>query len=121
MNCGAPVPSTHCAKNGVNCCWLCASATFSKSPLVMPSSVYWLNAPLRVARNSLSPISPRSMWKIIAPFSRVIDWNSGEKGFMRLALESGMVSYASAPAATSCNPARMAFLPFSSSTNINSP
>ena len=27
-----------------------------------------------------SPISHRSMWNTIAPFSRVIDWNWGEKG-----------------------------------------
>ena len=58
----------------------------------MALSVYWLSAPLSVARKALSPISQRSMWKIMAPFSRVIDWNSGEKGLRRPALESGMVS-----------------------------
>ena len=86
------MPSTHCAKNGVNCCWLCASATLVKSAVRMPWSVYWLSAPLSVARNALSPISQRSMWKIMAPFSSVIDWNSGENGLSRLALDSGMVS-----------------------------
>ena len=35
--------------------------------------------------------------------------------------ESQGGKYANAPAATSCNPARMAFLPFSSSTYISSP
>ena len=73
LNCGAPVPSTHCAKKAVNCCWLCASATFSKSAARIPLSVYWLSAPFSEARNALSPISQRSMWKIIAPFSSVID------------------------------------------------
>ena len=92
LNCGAPVPSTHCAKKAVNCCWLCASATFSKSAARIELSVYWLSAPLSVARKALSPISQRSMWKIIAPFSSVIDWNSGEKGLRRLTLESGIVS-----------------------------
>jgi hypothetical protein len=32
------------------------------------------------------------MWKIMAPFSKVIDWNSGEKGLRWLALERGIVS-----------------------------
>ena len=72
-NCGAPVPSTHCAKNGVSCCWLCASATFSKSLDRMPLSVYWLSAPCRIFLNIASPTSQRSIWKTIAPFSRVID------------------------------------------------
>ena len=58
----------------------------------MPWSVYWLSAPFSVARKALSPISQRSMWKIMAPFSRVMDWNSGENGLRRPALESGMVS-----------------------------
>ena len=43
-------------------------------------------------RKASSPISQRSMWKTIAPFSRVIDWNCGEKGVQRPTLDSGMVS-----------------------------
>jgi len=92
VNCGAPVPSIHCAKNAVNCCWLWASATFTKSDDRMLLSVYWLSAPLSVSRNALSPTSQRSMWNIIAPFSRVIDWNSGENGLSRPAVDSGIVS-----------------------------
>jgi hypothetical protein len=46
----------------------------------------------------------------MAPFSKVADWNSGEKGLSRPSLERGMVSYASAPAATSCSAVCMALL-----------
>ena len=79
-------------RRAVSCCWLCASATFSKSSVRMELSVYWLSAPLRMCQKALSPTSQRSMWKIMAPFSRVMDWNWGEKGSRRPALESGMVS-----------------------------
>ncbi len=92
VNCGAPVPSTHCAKKAVNGCRLSASATFSRSAARIELPVNWLSAPLSVARKAWSPISQRSMWKIMAPFSRVIDWNSGEKGLRWLALDRGMVS-----------------------------
>jgi hypothetical protein len=45
-----------------------------------------------MAGKTLSPTSQRSMWKIMAPFSRVMDWNWGEKGSRRPTLERGVVS-----------------------------
>jgi len=65
VNRGAPVPSIHCAKNEVNCCWLCDSATFTRSCVRIELSVYWLRVPLRISRKALLPTSPRSIWKTI--------------------------------------------------------
>jgi hypothetical protein len=92
VNCGAPVPSTHCAKKAVNCCWLCASATFSKSPRADGAVGVLAERALERGQEGLVADLPRSMWKIMAPFSRVMDWNSGEKGLRRPALDRGMVS-----------------------------
>src|ERR1039458_8653854 len=63
----------------------------------MELSTYWLSALLSAARKSLSLKTQRSMWKTMAPFSSVMDWNSVEKGLRRLAFESGIVSEARAP------------------------
>ena len=91
-NAGAPVPSSHCAKNGVSSSFDCACATVCTFALRTDLSVYCDSTPRRNFRNTSSPISHRSMWKTIAPFSSVIDWNCGENGSSRPSVVSGSVS-----------------------------
>ena len=69
----------------------------------------------------MSPISQRSMWKIMAPFSRVMDWNCGEKGSRRPMLESGIGVVGERAGGDVLKAAWKALLPAASSRYISSP
>ena len=77
---GAPVPSTHCEKKGVSCSWRLGFGdgldVGGADGLV---GVLREHGAEELVKTS-SPISQRSMWKTMAPFSRVMDWNCGREG-----------------------------------------